>query len=125
VVPRVKAAPKPRQVYWCDFPQDAQLPEFWKRRPVVILSANATLHGVVIIVPLTSKAQPDNRNAHAFNSPLPGETIAWAVCSHVSTVAVSRLVPPARQIPRISEEDYRAILMLVHSNIPTPRQPLG
>lgn len=123
IPPRVKSAPKPGQVYWCDFPTDAQLPEFWKRRPVVILSAKATLYGVVVVIPLTSKAQPDNLHAYAFASPLPGEKTAWAVCSHITTVAVSRLVPPFRQIPRISEADFKAILTMAHAIIPTPRAP--
>lgn len=33
VPPKVKAAPKPRQVYWCDLPKDAQLPEFLEAPP--------------------------------------------------------------------------------------------
>jgi mRNA interferase MazF len=121
VPPKVKSAPKPRQVYWCELPKDAQLPEFWKRRPVVILSANANLYGCAVVIPLSSKAQPDNPWAHAFPSPLPGEKIAWAVCSHIMTIAVSRLVPPDRVIPRISDADFLAILTLAHKTIPTPR----
>lgn len=59
--------------------------------------------------------------AHAFASPLAGEPIAWAVCSHIMTIAVSRLTPPDRTIPRISELDFHAILTLVHQSIPLPR----
>lgn len=46
VPPRLKSAPKIRQVYWCDYWQDAQLPEMWKRRPVVIVSYRHTLFGI-------------------------------------------------------------------------------
>jgi hypothetical protein len=38
VQPRVKAAPRIRQLYWCDFLRDAHLPEFWKCRAVRIAS---------------------------------------------------------------------------------------
>jgi len=125
VAPKVKAAPRPGQIYWCDFPKDAQLPEFWKRRPVVILSPKSQLFGHATVVPLSSKAQPDNRNAHSFKSVLPGEQISWAICDHILTIAVSRLTPPMRQIPKVSHADFQAILTLVHKNIPSPRPPLN
>src|SRR3546814_4416941 len=57
----VTAAPSIRQLYWCDFPQDAQLPEFWKRRPVIIVSFKNTLHGAVTVVPCSTAAQPGNK----------------------------------------------------------------
>lgn len=120
VEPRIRAAPKPRQIYWCDLPTDARLPEFWKRRPVLILSANARLYGAVTVVPLSSKAQPDNPNAHAFQSVIDGETISWAICDHILTISVSRLSPPARVIPRIDNADFQSVLRLAHKAIPTP-----
>jgi hypothetical protein len=45
VQPRILAAPKIRQIYWCDFWLDAHLPEMWKTRPVVVVSYKNTLHG--------------------------------------------------------------------------------
>jgi len=30
IQPVLKAAPKIRQILWCNFPNDAQLPESWK-----------------------------------------------------------------------------------------------
>ncbi len=42
-------APKVRDLYWCDFPKDAHLPEFWKRRPVIVLAGDRTLGGVVSV----------------------------------------------------------------------------
>ena len=56
VQPRVKAAPKIRQLYWCDFPKDAQLPEFWKTRAVLIMSVRNTLHGAVTRTPCQAGA---------------------------------------------------------------------
>lgn len=123
IKPRVKAAPKPRQVYWCDLPEDAHLPEFWKQRPVIILSKTAKLHGIVTVIPMTSKSQPDNKAAYAFASPFEGNALSWAVCDHILTVAVSRLKPPPKIIPRISEDDFAEILRRVLSFIPTPEPP--
>jgi hypothetical protein len=38
VAPKLKAAPKIRQAYWYNFYKDAQLLEFWKLLPVLIVS---------------------------------------------------------------------------------------
>jgi hypothetical protein len=42
VEPRLLVVPAIRELYWCDFPADAQLPEFWKRRPVIVVSFKKT-----------------------------------------------------------------------------------
>ena len=120
--PQIVAAPKPRRVYWCVFPQEALLPELWKTRPVVILSPKAQLHGVVTVVPLSTKAQPDNKLAHAFPSVLPKGGTSWAIYSHVTTLSVSRLTLVDGKAPTIPEDDFTAILRLVRSQIPTPRE---
>ena len=57
IQPRLRSAPKIKTLYWCDFPEDAQLPEFWKRRPVVILSHKNTLHGAVTVIPCSTRVQ--------------------------------------------------------------------
>lgn len=121
IAPRITSAPRVRQVYWCDFPVDAHLPEFWKTRPVVILSPKAKLYGAVTVVPLSTKPQPDNPLAYDFTSPLPGGARSWAVCSHITTVAVSRLTLVDGKAPRISDDDFQEILRIVRSTIPTPR----
>ena len=48
---RLKQAPKLRDLYCCDFPRDAQLPEFWKRRPVIVIAGDGTVSGAVQVVP--------------------------------------------------------------------------
>jgi mRNA interferase MazF len=121
VKPRIKSAPKTGQVYWCDFPTDAQLPEFWKQRPVVVLSPKAHLYGVVLVVPLSTKAQPDNPLAHAFPGVLSDEGTSWAVCSHPTTVAVSRLSIHRGRIVKVPDDALQAILRIVRDAIPTPR----
>src|SRR5476651_1142875 len=91
VAPRLKAAPKIRQIYWCDFWQDAQLPEMWKTRPVIIISGNNTLHGVCTVVPFST--EPENaKNPWGLPYTLP-DGATFAICNHIYTVAVSRLSP--------------------------------
>ena len=54
VAPRIKAAPKIRQIYWCDYWQDARLPEMWKTRPVIVVSYKNTLTGPCLVVPVST-----------------------------------------------------------------------
>lgn len=116
---RIKSAPKIRQVFWCDYPdpEHTEIPEFFKRRPVVVLSRKATLHGVVTVVPLSGKPQMDSRNSLRMLSPIRGKTV-WAVCNHVHTVSTRRLDAPAGRIPRVPDEDFRGILKKVCNNLP-------
>lgn len=120
VAPRVISAPKIRQLYWCDFPQDAQLPEFWKRRPVIIVSYRNTLHGAVSVIPCSTAAQPGNQWAFPLQTTIDGRA-AWAICDKISTVAVSRLVPDKNGIARMPEPEFDAMLALVLAWLPKPQ----
>lgn len=91
------------------------MPEFWKRRPVVIVSRHTTLRGVATVVPMTSKAQHDPRLSVQVRSPIDGRD-AWAICNHMTTVAVSRLLP-ARGRPLVSQQEYREICQEVIDNL--------
>jgi len=42
--PRLTAVPAIPQLYWCDFPADAQLPELWKTRPIVIVRRRSRIN---------------------------------------------------------------------------------
>ncbi|WP_425444048.1 type II toxin-antitoxin system PemK/MazF family toxin [Thalassospira mesophila] len=84
-------------MYWCDFPKDAQLPEFWKRRPVIILSFRNTLHGAVTVVPCSTQTQKDARSTFPLRTTIDGKA-AWAICDKITTVAVSRLVSQTRTV---------------------------
>lgn len=119
IAPRLKSAPRIRQVYWCDLPVDAQLPEFWKRRPVLIVSKTATLNGAVLVLPFTTKSQPDNPMAFPMASPITGKK-SWVICDYLTTVAVSRLHMPGRAVPRISQEDFNRIIGIALQNLPRP-----
>lgn len=122
VAPRLIAAPRIRQFYWCDFPQDAHLPEFWKRRPVVILSFKNTLHGAVTVVPCSTQAQPGNRWGFPLQTTIDGRA-AWAICDKITTVAVSRLVQDKDGIARMPEAEFDDMLRLVLAWLPVPSAP--
>jgi mRNA interferase MazF len=122
VAPRLTGAPKIRQLYWCDFPQDAQLPEFWKRRPVIVLSYRNTLHGAVTVVPCSTQAQPGNKWAFPLQTTIDGRA-AFAICDKLSTVAVSRLVPDKGGIVRMPEPEFDDMLRLVLAWLPAPAVP--
>lgn len=121
ILPRVKAAPKVRQLYWCDFPQDAQLPEFWKRRPVIVISyRKITLHGAVTIVPCSTQAQPADGAAFPLRTTIDGRA-AWAICDKPTTVTVSRLVPDKTGIVRMPEDEFNEMLRMVLDWLPKPQ----
>jgi len=122
VAPRLTGAPKIRQLYWCDFPQDAHLPEFWKRRPVIVLSFRNTLHGAVTVVPCSTQAQPGNKWAFPLQTTIDGRA-AFAICDKLSTVAVSRLVPDKGGIVRMPEAEFDDMLRLVLAWLPAPSAP--
>ena len=90
VKPRIIAAPKIRQVYWCDFWADAHLPEMWKTRPVIVVSYKNTLHGPCLVVPTTTSPQPDNPWGFKLSLRVDAARASWAVCNQPSTVAPSR-----------------------------------
>ena len=51
------------KIYMCQYPpaKHQHLPEFWKSRPIMILSRTSTLSGGATVVPLTSRCQGDDR----------------------------------------------------------------
>ena len=109
IKPRLLAAPKIRGLYYCDFWKDAQLPEFWKTRPVVVISFKNTLFGPCTVIPTSTDPQEGNPWAHQFSVQFDGVQ-SWAVCNHPVTVAPSRLSQFKGQIPRVPEADFQAIL---------------
>jgi mRNA interferase MazF len=114
---RLRASPKIRQVYWCDFPMDAQLPEFWKTRSVIIISYKNTLSGAVTIIPCSSQPQEANPWAHRLNTTI-DDRPSWAICDKPSTVAVSRLSVDAKGIRRLSEAEFNDILGILFRWLP-------
>ncbi len=117
VTPRINFAPRTRQIYWCDFPKDAQLPEFWKRRPVLIISRTSFLSGHFSALPITTVEQVKNKWAYEIISPF-GAKPSWVICNHILTMACSRLHPHENAIPRLKEPDFRAVIELMSGTLP-------
>lgn len=117
---KIKAAPKVGSLYWCSLhPENAiQLPEFWKKRPVVIISRKNVLKGKVIVLPITTDS--DNE-AYENSIELSSETRdkingqrCWVVCDHPMTVATSRLDYVSKTPPRINPLELAPILEKCH-----------
>ena len=119
VKPRIKAAPRAGQIYWCDFSKDAHLPEFSKTRPVVILSHNNTLTGHCIVLPASTKPQL-GKWERKLSIRLSNQE-SWVVCNHICTVAASRLHPHHGTVPKLGVDEFGHILELALSCIPKPK----
>ena len=117
VEPKITAAPKIKSVYWCRFPKDAQLPEFWKMRPVLIVSKNSSRFGAVTVLPFSSNPQPDNQKAYVVVSPINGKE-NWVICNYLTTVAVSRLSMPNGGVNRLDQQDFNNIIGIALKELP-------
>jgi mRNA interferase MazF len=118
-VPRIIAAPKLRQVYWCDFWRDARRPEFWKTRPIIVVSYKNTLHGPCLVIPTSTKHQTGNPWAFEITPCVDGRR-SWAVCNHLYTVSPSRLSQVGRHIPMVSKVEFNEILKRLNAWLPVP-----
>jgi riboflavin synthase len=118
IEPSILAAPKIRQLYWCDFPEDAQLPEFWKRRPVIIISYKNRRHGTVTVIPCSTVEQLGNPWAHPLSKGIDDKQ-SWAICDKPTTVATSRLIMQRSAISRVREDDFNEILKKLFTWLPT------
>ncbi len=119
IQPRIVAAPKLGQIYWCDFPRDAQLPEMWKTRPVAVLSYKNTLYGPCLVLPTSTDPQIGNPWAWELSVSLDGRR-NWVVCNHLYTLAPSRLSTFPGKIPRVPNAEFNEILKRVMLWLPRP-----
>lgn len=119
IEPKIIAAPKIRQIYWCDFWADAISPEMHKKRPVIIISRNNNRKGACLVVPISTADQRNSKWSYELTTEIEPGRMSWAVCNHINTVSTSRL-SQAKGNPRISEDEIKAILALVHAFIPSP-----
>ena len=107
-----------------DFPEDAQLPEFWKRRPVVIISYRNTLYGAVSVIPCSTSDQTGNKWAVPMQTSIDGRA-SWAICDKLSTIAVSRLSVDRRGIVQMPVGEFDDIVRCVLEWLPKPASPLA
>lgn len=117
--PRIKAAPQHGQLYWCDFWRDAQLPEIWKTRPIMVLSYKNTLHGTCLVIPTSTDPDQDPAWSWELSVSLDGRR-NWAICNQLHTVAVSRLSNNAGKIIRVPKTEFNEILRRVTAWLPRP-----
>jgi len=120
IKPLLKAAPRIRQVLWCNFPKDAQLPEFWKVRPILVISKRSNLHGHVTVLPFSTKSQSDNPAAYPVVSPVDGKK-TWIICNYITTVSVSRLMQSNVGFSRLPENDFDKVVNLMLQYLPRPQ----
>jgi len=118
---KIKAAPKVGSLYWCSLYEEAQIhvPEFWKKRPVIVISRRNTLHGKVTILPITTDDDNETYGNSIELSEITREKIngkrCWVVCDHPMTVATSRLDFVHKNPPRIEPGELAPILEKCHS----------
>ena len=121
VKPSIQAAPKIRQIYWCEFWKDAMLPEVWKVRPVVVISYKHTLHGHCLVIPLSTTQQDDNQWAYKLSLEIEGDGVkSWAICNQPYTVSTSRLRVLNKGIPLLPKEDFNCVLERLIKWLPKP-----
>jgi mRNA interferase MazF len=125
VAPKIKSAPKVRQIYWCDFWDKAISPEFWKRRPVVIFSYRNSLRGHVLVLPITTVKHDGQAWAHPlrfqWNEP---RLDRWVICNHIYTASTARLLPIQQgAIPRMAEDEFNEIIARVYAELPALPAP--
>jgi mRNA interferase MazF len=117
------SAPKIRAVYWCRFWRDALRPEFYKNRPVVVVSRDNRLDGPALVVPLTTKPQGTNKWAYKLTeNPNPGKPgiDSWAVCNHIYAVSCARLSQMGGGVPRMNPHDFDEVVRLMLRALPDP-----
>jgi mRNA interferase MazF len=119
VQPRIIAAPKHGQLYWCDFWLDAHLPEMWKTRPVVVISYKNTLSTPCLVVPLSTEPQGNSPWAWELSTSIDGRK-HWVVCNHLYTIAPSRLSQIKGKIPRVPNAEFNEILSRITQWLPRP-----
>ncbi len=121
VPPRIIAAPKIRQIYWCEYWHDARLPEMWKTRPVIVVSYKNTLFGPCLVVPISTDPQDENPWAFRLSIEIEGNGVAsWAVCNHPTTISPSRLSQFRGKIPLSPKADFNQLLERLMKWLPDP-----
>ncbi len=120
IQPRLSSTPQIRCMYWCRFHEDAELPEFWKERPVISITPNTHLYGAVTVIPCSTQPQTGNKWGFKLSQSFGGHE-NWAICDKITTLAVSRLSMDRGGVLRLSNEEFNALLTLVHTYLPQPR----
>jgi mRNA interferase MazF len=120
--PRIQAAPKIRQIYWCEYWKDARLPEMWKTRPAIVVSYKNTLRGPCLVIPTST--EPENAGnpwACKLSIELEGNGVtSYAICNHPATVSPSRFTQFNQGIVWLPESDFNEVLGKLMKWLPVP-----
>jgi uncharacterized protein YifN (PemK superfamily) len=87
----------------------------------VVVSRDNRLDGPIMVLPLTTKPQGNNRWAHKLSenpNPRKPGIDNWAVCNHVYTVSCARLSQMGGSVPRMKQEDFDAVVRLMLQALP-------
>jgi mRNA interferase MazF len=119
---KISAAPKIRQIYWCEYWGDARLPEMWKTRPVIVVSYKNTLFGPCLAIPTST--DPENAKdpfGVQLSIDIEGNGVtSWAVCNHPVTVSPSRFSQFKGSIPILPKADFNKVLEKLNKLLPVP-----
>jgi mRNA interferase MazF len=119
---KITKAPLIRNLYWCGLWTDAINPEFWKKRPVIVVTHKSTLKGPCLVVPLTTLNQDTNPWAHKLLVNYIDRSVdTWAVCNHLMTVSPSRLSTVKGKVPRLTEAEFAPIFEKIFKLFPKPK----
>jgi uncharacterized protein YifN (PemK superfamily) len=120
------------QVMWCDFPADAPLEEFHAEHPVVVVRSAHGLSDTCIVVPITSAPHNPSPTVHKLRrnyNPASRGLAVWAICSHLYTVAHSRLRPFQHRgqqlVPKMEDDDHADVIACIRRAMPQVFPPLA
>lgn len=124
---RLRSTPKLAQVYWCEFSPPV-LPELGKNRPVVVLSRQNTLGGMVTVAPITTSPQQnaEKRRWVKIQAPFNENEEAWVLCKHIIAVSARRLNVHNNDIERdditkIPDVKFQEIVHKILNDLPERR----
>jgi mRNA interferase MazF len=126
IEPKLKAAPKIRGVYWCDFWGDVMLPEMWKKRPVLVVSYKNTLSGPCSVLAISTDPQEGLSEEWGYKLPFQVQKgrDSWVVCNHIYTVSPSRLEQVRGAVPRMAEPAFNEVLEILYKWLPRIPDPV-
>ena len=134
---RIKSRPRVGQVYWVDFPKDADPPEFVGEHPGIVIRAARGLSDTCVVIPMSTAAQSRPHLVHALKTnPIPrsGGRLTHAICDHFYTVHVNRLRPLVSAtgqplFPKVTADDFseisRKVRLVLSVMLETSAQALG
>ena len=96
-------------------------PEFYTNRPVVVVSRDNRLDGPVLVVPLTTKVQGDNKWPYKLTenpNPRRPDIDNGAVCNHIFAVSRARLLQTDGGAPRMKQNDFDGFVRLMLRALP-------